>query len=800
MKKEDINRLIDSNLADNDRGDITAEKMREVLHAINDYKVDYSEIENTPDIPQVADELGDSEELAISQRAVTDAVTAIENKVAQQGDEFRGEVQDLNKQLSILEVNKVDKIEGKGLSANDYTEQDKTKVEQLQPWALEKKKPQYTAYEVGALPIDGGAMQGNLDMNGHKVLNATLQVVDSLPLKAYDGQQVICQGVVYTFIDGVWFSEASDLIGHTGETHEENFVYQPTAGDLSVKDGFAEIKKIKGNTLVWNQLTKNGNFTNSTNEWVSYSANTTLSLNNDGSCRCTSSKDNNNNFDLRQDLLLPDSHKYYYKGVFKSSSNTVINPQINDNNTKSFSLQENVVTICKHIGVAKKNINRLRAFWVEASGDRSKDAYIDVYSFQLFDLTKMFGEGNEPSTVEEFEAMFPEDYYEYNEGTLISHDSAGIKTVGFNQFDKSKVLFNAFINKQGEVVNGSIGLPDNAINGVSDWIKVFPNTNYFVKDIISSYYMSCAAYDAKKNYIGSLSINATHTDGNIKLCSTKITTPNNAHYIRFGVSDKHIDSICINLSHTGYRNGEYQPYEEYTTQWYNGKKISELTSNGEVIFPDGLRSAGNVYDEITSDGKAIKRIGSVDMGSLAWQANAYNGFGTTSLKSKAKFREGKEYTELPSLLTSKYRTHTTHQSDSDDIITSIPLGWDSAGYIVIKDSSYTDAASFKASLQGQILYYELAEPVVYTLDEPINTSYEAYDFGSEEILYGDIPTPQIPMKADISYGFNAVDMIRSNYHEIQNLKERVTALETALAQIQASLVSQVNTEGDEPAP
>ena len=38
----------------------------------------------------------------------------------------------------------------------------------------------------------------------------------------------------------------------------------------------------------------------------------------------------------------------------------------------------------------------------------------------LIDLTKMFGSGNEPSTPEEFEAMFPNDYYAYNEGELMS--------------------------------------------------------------------------------------------------------------------------------------------------------------------------------------------------------------------------------------------------------------------------------------------------------------------------------------------------------------------------------------------
>lgn len=38
----------------------------------------------------------------------------------------------------------------------------------------------------------------------------------------------------------------------------------------------------------------------------------------------------------------------------------------------------------------------------------------------IFDLTKMFGYGNEPSTTEEVNAMLPNDYYAYNEGELMS--------------------------------------------------------------------------------------------------------------------------------------------------------------------------------------------------------------------------------------------------------------------------------------------------------------------------------------------------------------------------------------------
>ena len=45
---------------------------------------------------------------------------------------------------------------------------------------------------------------------------------------------------------------------------------------------------------------------------------------------------------------------------------------------------------------------------------------------EFFNLTKMFGAGNEPTTVEEFEKMFPNDYYPYNAGEIVS---AGVTEV-----------------------------------------------------------------------------------------------------------------------------------------------------------------------------------------------------------------------------------------------------------------------------------------------------------------------------------------------------------------------------------
>lgn len=52
------------------------------------------------------------------------------------------------------------------------------------------------------------------------------------------------------------------------------------------------------------------------------------------------------------------------------------------------------------------------------------------FSVMLIDLTAMFGSNNEPASVEEFEKMFPNDYYTYNAGEIVS---AGVTEVAVGE-------------------------------------------------------------------------------------------------------------------------------------------------------------------------------------------------------------------------------------------------------------------------------------------------------------------------------------------------------------------------------
>lgn len=76
-----------------------------------------------------------------------------------------------------------------------------------------------------------------------------------------------------------------------------------------------------------------------------------------------------------------------------------------------------------------------------------------IFRPQVFDLTQMFGAGNEPATVEEFEAMFPEQFYPYNAGEIVSAAVTNIKQVGLNLYstaELTKIFANALTLESNE--------------------------------------------------------------------------------------------------------------------------------------------------------------------------------------------------------------------------------------------------------------------------------------------------------------------------------------------------------------
>ena len=166
-------------------------------------------------------------------------------------------------------------------------------------------------------------------------------------------------------------------------------------------------------------------------------------------------------------------------------------------------------------------------------------------TFMIFDLTLMFGAGNEPTSVEEFNALFPKPYYEYNAGELLSCQSNKLVSVGYNAYDNENP--NAYI-------------------------RVVAGETYTLEGT----YTSVELYDGEKN-----ALTDTFTSGS--------ALPNNCHYLV--ISGGSTDT-CLHLTWSGSKTG----FEAYYKHEYDLPNVE-------------LRSAGSVYDELTPDGTLIRRVG-----------------------------------------------------------------------------------------------------------------------------------------------------------------------------------------------
>jgi hypothetical protein len=249
-------------------------------------------------------------------------------------------------------------------------------------------------------------------------------------------------------------------------------------------------------------------------------------------------------------------------------------------------------------------------------------------------------------------------------------------------------------------------------------------------------------------------------------------TASNASYIKFYmVSDygsTYNHDIMISLVHSGWKqdtDAGYQPY------WQDTLPLPIIRK----YFPQGMKKAGSAHDEIRfnkASGKweKVVRIGELDLGDLDWYyypaADGYPyGFFYAS-------PQGRNYGEN-NILCGKYAFGFFANDKSI-------LGNSSGETIYIMDSAYTDAAALKASLQGVMLYYELAEPIVTEITDTFRDYYQVADFGTE---MSQSNVPSAAFSADIIYQFNAVDMIREHEMEINELQSIITTMQAQLASL-----------------
>ena len=360
---------------------------------------------------------------------------------------------------------------------------------------------------------------------------------------------------------------------------------------------------------------------------------------------------------------------------------------------------------------------------VIANGTIPAGQYNDV-RFNLFDLTDIYGEGNEPTTVAEFTKTFKKPYYPHNPGETISIYRAFTAIDGESGSGNPTQLIRCYgINLWDEEWEVGTINTTNGTNGSStvslrskNYIPVVQSTVYYCVSPVSS--TNIFYYDANYGFL-SYEVNK----GN-----TTFTKPINCSFIRFVAANyistytTYKNDICINISDPNI-NGTYYPYRQY----------SKL--NGVNDVKDTLSILPNHTALYT------KSIGSVDLGTLNWTYNSTNGvFYTADI---AQYLPSVSASVKANILTSKYITVKANENaDSSGIDKSISQGYTFVQKgINIKDSAYMDATTFKTAMSGTILYYEKEEKqliqlsqqeVDYILNDAFTYSpYSALSMGNE---------------------------------------------------------------------
>ena len=322
------------------------------------------------------------------------------------------------------------------------------------------------------------------------------------------------------------------------------------------------------------------------------------------------------------------------------------------------------------------------------------------FSVMLIDLTLMFGSGNEPTTVEEFEKMFPADYYPYNAGEIVSAGTESVVEQKKNVFDYTdKIYHGANVNK---VENGVI------------YTKGLTTTVLNIPTIVGNKYT--LSFKVKSN---------TANQGGLRWSIQKGKNTSYAHdssLIKSEVgyeASKEYRAVATFVADTDFVSLDTIVCMVYDVQLELGDTATDYSPfyQTEYLIPEAIRnlpgygwSAGTAKNYVDYENKRyVQCVDSVDLGTLPWEKGESVSFKTHHLAGQ---KLTKSYSIAPNFICPKYSTKTQNESWGKTSITGISATSNVGGYIYVNDTSYTDAAAFKQAMQGVMLYYELESPIV----------------------------------------------------------------------------------------
>lgn len=335
---------------------------------------------------------------------------------------------------------------------------------------------------------------------------------------------------------------------------------------------------------------------------------------------------------------------------------------------------------------------------------------------QIFDLTAMFGSGNEPASVEEFEKIFPADYYPYNAGEIISAGTEEIVEQGANLCDPTifSAAYPEFITVKDNIIDVFSG--GQAMFGTGVALKI-PQGYSMTFTPVSKGNMATNGRIRALFSDGDSSDIAFITDGNSLLKSTTTyVVKKDISAIAFNWSDFK-GGYAFKMQITQNATDSFIPYHQTAYQ------IPEAIRN----LPGYGWSAGTAKNYVDYENKRyVQCVQSVDLGTLNWTAGGGISSQTVFIASSRKICGQKlSYNSAiaSNILCSKYLAKSQNEVWSDAAPVGIATNATIDGYVYVNDTAYTDATAFKQAMQGVILYYELETPIVTDISTLIDDDF-----------------------------------------------------------------------------
>ena len=259
------------------------------------------------------------------------------------------------------------------------------------------------------------------------------------------------------------------------------------------------------------------------------------------------------------------------------------------------------------------------------------------------------------------------------------------------------------------------------------------------------------------------------------------------------------DDFAKRLGYDSIDDVPYIPYNEGETVSSFAEGIKTTDTEGKVserkwsetlkkYFPDGLKSAGSVYDEITPT-KAVKRVKYMRFtGAIAesWNLQSVNEHGIANflinIPNLAR-KENQGFICNWGMRQSSLIANTT----SEGYFPQTNL----ACFFRIQSSKAANVQNFRAFLANNPIdiCYELNMPEEITYDE-LNLTEQVAEGGTEEAIITEGKT-STPLRADIVYPIDAYNTIKANKANIGTLSSLNTASKTDLVSAINELVGKV---------